>query len=49
MNNDRNVEAEAETGEVKLAWVKPEIVSFEPVLATEGSASNPGDFAGSAS
>ncbi|HEX7693962.1 MAG TPA: hypothetical protein VF409_05705 [Sphingomonas sp.] len=49
MNNDRNVEAQSGTEEVKLAWVKPEVVSFEPVLATEGSASNPGDFAGSAS
>jgi hypothetical protein len=25
------------------AWVKPEIVSFEPVSATENATSNPGD------
>lgn len=49
MNNDRNVEVEAETGEVKLAWVKPEIVSFEPVLATEGTGGNPGDVISSLS
>jgi hypothetical protein len=47
MNNDRNVEVEAETGEVKLAWVKPEIVSFEPVLATQAATVNPGDASSS--
>lgn len=49
MNNDNNAEVQTETGEVKLAWVKPEIVSFEPVLATEGTGLNPGDLLSSLS
>ncbi len=49
MTNDRNVEAQSETEEVKLAWVKPEVVSFEPVLATEGTGLNPGDVISSLS
>jgi UV DNA damage repair endonuclease len=42
--NDKNSESIGETVEVaRETWTRPEIVSFEPVSATQSATFNPGD------
>lgn len=43
-NGDKNIDVRSEQGtEKREHWVKPEIVSFVPVSATNAATRNPGD------
>jgi len=43
MNKDVEVGTEYEASQIKREWVKPEVVSFDAVLATKAATLNPGD------
>lgn len=45
MNSDSKTRADAAAAHdaAREAWVKPEIVSFEPIEATKSNTVNPGD------
>jgi hypothetical protein len=43
MTKDVEVGTEYETSQIKPDWVKPEVVSFDAVLATKAATLNPGD------
>ncbi|WP_157082848.1 hypothetical protein [Sphingomonas asaccharolytica] len=43
MTKDVDVGTEHETNQIKRDWVKPEVVSFNAVLATKAATLNPGD------
>lgn len=43
MNKDVEAETEYETSQIKRDWVKPEVVTFDAILATQGNTINPGD------
>jgi hypothetical protein len=43
MTKDIEVGTDYETSQSKRDWVKPEVVSFDAVLATKAATLNPGD------
>lgn len=43
MTKDVEVGTDYETSQSKHDWVKPEVVSFDAVLATKAATLNPGD------
>lgn len=43
MTKHVEVGTEYETSQIKRDWVKPEVVSFDAVLATKAATLNPGD------
>ena len=49
MNSETKVLSGEVAATARDVWIKPEIVSFEPISATEGASDQPGDALSSAS